>query len=143
MQVKIQRLSKSVPVPAKATKDAAGFDLSSSIDVVIAPNTWTLVPTGLKVAIDPGYEMQIRSRSGLAYKKGVVVLNSPGTIDADYRGEVGVILFNNGENDFVIARGDRIAQAVIAMVPEVNFVEVDSLDETDRGEGGFGSTGVK
>jgi dUTP pyrophosphatase len=142
MQVKIQRLSNDVPVPAKATELSAGFDLTSTIDYILAPGEWKLFPTGLKVAIEPGYEMQIRPRSGIAFKKGVTVLNSPGTIDADYRGEVGVILINHGLLEaFSVQKGDRIAQAVFAPIPVVDLIEVNSLDWTARGEGGFGHTG--
>jgi dUTP pyrophosphatase len=141
MQVKIQVLSNDVQIPSKATELSAGFDLRSTVNVTIPPSGKALIPTGLKMAIEPGYEMQVRPRSGLALKNGISVLNSPGTIDADYRGEVGVILINHGTEDFVVNKNDRIAQAVFAAVPQVNIELVDSLDETQRGSGGFGHSG--
>ncbi|MDZ7756183.1 MAG: dUTP diphosphatase [Rhodohalobacter sp.] len=110
---------------------------------MIEPGERTMIPTGLQMALPEGYEAQIRPRSGLAIKNGITMLNTPGTIDADYRGEVKVIAINHGEDDFEISHGDRIAQMVIAPVTQFPVVEVDELDETDRGEGGFGSTGVK
>lgn len=135
-----------LPLPSYATGGAAGFDLRAAVPadapVVLAPGRRVLVQTGFAVGLPAGWEMQIRPRSGLAVKNGVTVLNTPGTVDCDYRGPVGVCLINLGEEPFTIARGDRIAQAVIAEAPQAMLVEVDSLDETARGAGGFGSTGV-
>lgn len=145
--VAIQRLphGADLPLPAYATPGAAGLDLRAAIDggavLVLPPGGRALVPTGLAAAIPPGYELQVRPRSGLAVKFGVTVLNSPGTVDSDYRGEIQVPLINHGSEPFEIRRGDRIAQAVIAAVARVTLTEVASLDETARGTGGFGSTG--
>ena len=127
--------------PRKAHADDAAYDLRSRQDLVITPKTTVLVPTGLFLEIPPGYEAQIRSRSGLALKNALSLPNAPGTIDAGYRGEVGVIMYNRGEVPFRIRRGDRIAQMVISKLPEVELVEVEELDESSRGTGGFGSTG--
>jgi len=123
---------------------AAGIDLMACLEdnVELAPGEYRMIPTGLKMAIPEGYEGQVRPRSGLAAKFGITVLNSPGTIDADYRGEIGVILINHGFEPYTIANGDRIAQLVIAPVVKVELLETAELDETERGEGGFGSTGV-
>ena len=129
--------------PRKAHDDDAAFDLRSRVDVVIPSGKIMLVPTGVFMELPVGYEAQVRPRSGLALKHGITVLNTPGTIDAGYRGEVGVILINAGENDFAIARGDRIAQMVIQQLTDVQLVSVEALSETARGAGGFGSTGVK
>jgi dUTP pyrophosphatase len=129
-------------LPKYQTSGSAGFDLAAAESKTIAPGAVALVKTDLKVAVPEGYELQVRSRSGLALKNGVFVLNSPGTVDADYRGTVGVILANFGHESFVVAPGDRIAQGVINKVEQVSFVKVDSLDATERGAGGFGSTGV-
>ncbi|PWC51155.1 dUTP diphosphatase [Azospirillum sp. TSA6c] len=135
-----------LPLPSYATDGAAGFDLRAAVPadgpVTLEPGKRVLVPTGFAVGLPAGWEMQIRPRSGLAVKNGVTVLNTPGTVDCDYRGPVGVCLINLGEEPFAIARGDRIAQAVIAEAPQAVLVEVASLDETARGAGGFGSTGV-
>lgn len=131
-----------VSIPFYASSSAAGVDLSSSTDLVIEPGETALVPTGLWFAIPEGFEAQIRPRSGLALRNSVTVLNSPGTIDADYRGEVKVILINHGKKIFTVSRGDRIAQMVIAPVMQCDFVECDILPCTDRGENGFGSTGL-
>ncbi|MFS0736490.1 dUTP diphosphatase [Sphingomonas sp. 1P06PA] len=130
-----------LPVPAYATDHAAGLDVVAAEDVTIAPGARHAVATGFAVAIPPGYEIQVRPRSGLAFKHGITVPNTPGTIDADYRGELKVLLINHGDAPFAIARGDRIAQLVPAAVTHAAFDEVDSLDETVRGAGGFGSTG--
>ena len=134
-----------LPLPARQTAGAAGADLFAAIgdegEVEIAPGARALVPCGFAMALPEGYEAQVRPRSGLAARFGVTVLNAPGTIDADYRGEVKVILVNLGEEDFTIRRGDRIAQLVIAPVVQARWSEVESLDETARGAGGFGSTG--
>ena len=135
-----------LPVPAYASSGAAGFDLRAAVaegeTMVIKPGARAMVPTGFSVAIPDGYEMQVRPRSGLAFKNGVTVVNAPGTVDSDYRGQVCVLLINLGEEDFAIRRGDRIAQGIIAAAPQWPLVEVDDLDATDRGAGGFGSTGV-
>ena len=130
-------------LPAKAHPDDAAFDLRSRKEMEIAPGTSALVPTGLFLELPPGYEAQVRPRSGLALKKAITVLNTPGTIDAGYRGEVGVILINHGKEPFAIARGDRIAQMVIQQLPEITLEEASELSETGRGAGGFGSTGKK
>ncbi|MBR5840832.1 MAG: dUTP diphosphatase [Victivallales bacterium] len=129
--------------PRKAHDDDAAFDLRSRIDTVIPSGKIMLVPTGVFMELPVGYEAQVRPRSGLALKHGITVLNTPGTIDAGYRGEVGVILINAGENDFAIARGDRIAQMVVQQLTDVQLVSAEALSETARGAGGFGSTGVK
>ena len=129
--------------PRKAHDDDAAFDLRSRIDTVIPSGKIILVPTGVFMELPVGYEAQVRPRSGLALKHGITVLNTPGTIDAGYRGEVGVILINAGEKDFAIARGDRIAQMVIQQLTDVQLVSAEALSETARGAGGFGSTGVK
>lgn len=146
--VKIMRLphGEGLALPAYETKDSAGMDLPAALvegeSLVLEKGAKALIPTGFAMAIPSGFEAQVRPRSGLAAKHGVTVLNSPGTIDADYRGEVKVILINHGAEPFVITRGMRIAQMVIAPVTQARWHEVTSLDETLRGEGGFGSTGV-
>jgi dUTP pyrophosphatase len=146
LTVSIRRLPQAsdLPLPERATAHASGFDLRACISdpLVVAAGARVLIPTGVAVAVPPGYEAQIRPRSGLALKSGVTLLNSPGTIDADYRGEVGVIVVNHGTEPVTIARGDRIAQMVIQTVPDVDLVPVDELPETERGAGGFGHTGV-
>lgn len=131
-------------LPGYMSGSAAGIDLMACLEdkVELAPGEYRMIPTGLKMAIPEGYEGQVRPRSGLAAKFGITVLNSPGTIDADYRGEIGVILINHGFEPYTIANGDRIAQLVIAPVVKVELLETAELDETERGEGGFGSTGV-
>lgn len=145
--VRLQRLphGADLPLPAYETAGSAGMDLRAAVPeeapVTLAPGARALVPTGLKIALPPGHEAQVRPRSGLALKHGVTCLNSPGTIDADYRGEVGVILINHGSDPFVVRRGERIAQMVVAPVLQVALVEAEALDETARGTGGFGSTG--
>ena len=132
-------------MPEYATVQSAGMDLRANIDesITLHPMEWKLIPTGLHIALPAGFEAQIRPRSGLALKKGITVLNSPGTIDADYRGEVMVLLINFSQEDFVINDGERIAQMVIARHEQADFIEVEALDETERGEGGYGHTGVK
>ena len=129
--------------PRKAHEDDAAFDLRSRVDAVIPSGKITLVPTGVFMELPVGYEAQVRPRSGLALKHGITVLNTPGTIDAGYRGEVGVILINAGPADFTISRGDRIAQMVVQELADVQLVAAEKLSETNRGTGGFGSTGVK
>ena len=137
--------AQGLPLPAYETALAAGMDLRAAVPddepLTLRPGSRFPVPTGLAFALPPGFEGQVRPRSGLAFKHGVTCLNSPGTIDADYRGEVKVILINHGEEDFVIRRGDRIGQLVIAPVVRAVWAEIESLDETVRGAGGFGSTG--
>ncbi|MDR9415809.1 MAG: dUTP diphosphatase [Gracilimonas sp.] len=145
-QILIKKLehAKNLPLPNYESVSAAGMDLRAANQepIVIDPGKRILIPTGLKIALPEGYEAQIRPRSGLAIKSGITMLNTPGTIDADYRGEVKVIAINHGKDKFVVKHGDRIAQMVIAPVVQFPVVEVDELNETDRGEGGFGSTGV-
>lgn len=133
-------------LPRQESPDAAGMDVRAAVPdadpQIIGAGGWAAIPTGLSVAIPQGYEIQVRPRSGLAFKHGVTVLNTPGTIDADYRGEIKVLLINHGHNDFTVNRGDRIAQLVVAPVLAAKFVAVGELDATARGEGGFGSTGT-
>ena len=133
------------PLPAYATSLSAGMDLRANIDksITIHPMERLLIPTGLFMALPPGFEAQIRPRSGLALKHGITVLNSPGTIDADYRGEIMVLLINLSVDDFIINDGERIAQMIIAKHETIEFAVVDKLDETERGSGGYGHTGVK
>ena len=132
-----------IPLPEYATADSAGMDLRAATTetITLKPGERKLVPTGIAIALPPGFEAQVRPRSGLALKFGIGMVNAPGTIDADYRGEVGVLLINHGHDDFVINRGDRIAQLVIASYTRVSWVRQDVLDETERGRGGFGHTG--
>ncbi|NWE51970.1 dUTP diphosphatase [Brevundimonas sp. P7753] len=145
--VRVERLphAEGLALPAYETTGSAGMDLRAAVaefePIVLAPGERKLIPTGLKIALEPGYEAQVRPRSGLALKHGVTCLNSPGTIDSDYRGEVGVILINHGRVAFEIRRGERIAQMVIAPYAQAVMAEVEALDETARGAGGFGSTG--
>ncbi|MDO9412148.1 MAG: dUTP diphosphatase [Pseudolabrys sp.] len=145
--VRITRLphAQDLPLPAYQTAQAAGLDLTAAVatdkPMTIAPGARALVPTGLAIALPDGFEAQVRPRSGLAIKQGLTVLNSPGTIDADYRGEIQVILINLGSESVEITRGMRIAQMVVATVTRATFIEVADLDQTDRGSGGFGSTG--
>jgi len=137
--------ARDLPLPERASASASGFDLRASVDVpvVIEAGDRVLVPTGIAIALPPGYEAQIRPRSGLALRSGVTLLNAPGTIDADYRGEIGVIVVNHGRVPMTIARGDRIAQMVIHRLPDVVLEAVDELPETVRGAGGFGHTGSR
>ena len=141
--VQLKRLphGEGLALPAYATDGAAGMDVLAAEDATIAPGQRHAVATGLSVAIAAGYEIQVRPRSGLALKHGITVPNTPGTIDSDYRGELKVILINHGAEDFAIARGDRVAQLVLAPVTQATWDEVDKLDDTARGAGGFGSTG--
>ena len=144
-QLRVRRLphNPELPLPAYATAGAAGMDLLAAVaaPVIIEPGKRALIPTGLAVAIPPGFELQIRPRSGLALRHGIVLPNSPGTIDEDYRGEVQVIVLNAGDTPFTVERGTRIAQAVLAPVSRARWVETETLDDTARNEGGFGSTG--
>ena len=132
-----------IKLPNYQTPNSSGMDLYAAVEnaIILKPNEIKLIPTGIKLSIPKGYEGQIRPRSGLALKNSVGILNSPGTIDADYRGEVGVVMFNFGKEDFVISRGDRIAQIVFCKVEKAQLIEVDELDSTKRNEGGFGHTG--
>ena len=133
-----------LPLPEYATVQSAAVDLLAAVteDVILAPGARTLIPTGLAIALPDGYEAQVRPRSGLAFKNGITLLNTPGTIDADYRGEIGIILTNLGQEDFTVERGMRIAQMLIAPVTRLTWNAVSSLDKSERGSGGFGSTGV-
>ena len=144
--LKVQIINKGhQPLPTFATPQSAGMDLRANIDqpIVLRPMERRLIPTGLFMVLPEGYEAQVRPRSGLALKHGITVLNTPGTIDADYRGEVMVVLINFSTEDFVINDGERIAQMVLAKHEQCEFVEVEQLDETERGTGGYGHTGVK
>ena len=144
--VKIKIVNRgSQQLPAYATPESAGMDLRANVaePVVLRPLERRIIPTGLYMALPPGYEAQVRPRSGLAFKHGVTVLNSPGTLDSDYRGELGVLLVNLSNEDFTIQAGERIAQMVIARHEQGEFVEVEELDDTERGAGGYGHTGVK
>ena len=143
MKIKVINKSNN-PLPKYESSQAAGLDIRADIDhpIIIHPMKRCLIPTNLYTAIPSGYEVQIRPRSGLALKKGITVLNTPGTIDADYRGNWGVILMNLGDEDFIINPGDRIAQAILNKVEQIEWEEVESLDETERGQGGFNSTGI-
>jgi dUTP pyrophosphatase len=143
IEISLQRLphGEGLPLPAYATDGAAGMDVVAAEDLVLAPGQRHAVATGFAIAIPPGFEVQVRPRSGLAFKHGITCLNTPGTIDEDYRGEVKVILANLGAEDFAVKRGERIAQLVPARVQRASFREVDSLEGTERGAGGFGSTG--
>ncbi len=145
VSVSIKRLphASDLPLPAYQTSQSAGMDLCAALsaDVVIEPAAYTMIPTGFAIALPGGFEAQVRPRSGIAAKNGVTVLNTPGTIDADYRGEISVILINHGKQPFTVTRGMRIAQMVVAPVRTVMLEEKESLDDTARGAGGFGSTG--
>jgi dUTP pyrophosphatase len=147
VSVRITRLphGADLPLPAYETAGAAGMDLRAAIgeSVTLAPGERTAVPTGIAIALPAGYEAQVRARSGLARRHGIAMVNAPGTVDSDYRGELQVLLINLGQEPFTLTRGDRIAQMVVAPVARASFVEVDTLDETARGAGGFGSTGVQ
>ena len=144
MKIKVVNRGRQ-PLPAYATGQSAGMDLRANISepVVLHPMERRLIPTGLYIALPPGYEAQVRPRSGLALKHGITVLNAPGTIDADYRGELGVLLINLSAEDFTVNAGERIAQMVIARHEQAEFETVEVLDETERGAGGYGHTGVK
>ena len=145
--MRIARLAggEGLPLPAPATTASVGCDLAAAVqgELSLAPGARELVPTGFAIALPPGYEAQVRPRSGLALRHGIVLPNAPGTIDSDYRGEIGVILMNLGAEPFVIRRGDRIAQLVVAPVVAVGWDEVSALDDTERGAGGFGHTGER
>ncbi len=147
LTVAIRRLphARSLPLPTYATAGSAGMDLNAAVEdnVVLAPGTRAVVPTGLAIALPPGYEAQVRPRSGLAIRHGIILVNSPGTVDSDYRGEIKVILANLDSKALTLRRGMRIAQLVVAPVQQVAWEEVDRLPETARGAGGFGSTGTR
>ena len=145
VKILIKKTNKEVITPKYKTDGSSGVDLSAFLEkkIVIKPNSSELIPTGLQVAIPEEFEIQIRPRSGLAAKESIGVLNSPGTIDSDYRGELKIILFNHSNKDFIINNGDRIAQMVLVPILKMEFEEVDSLPNTVRGQGGFGSTGKK
>ena len=148
MKLKVKTLAHfaGLELPAYQTPGSAGLDLPAAVPedapAIIQPGRWTLIPTGIAIALEEGYEAQIRPRSGLAARKGVTCLNTPGTVDADYRGELRVNLINHGQEPFLVQRGERIAQMIIAPVMQIEWDSVDTLDETERGAGGFGSTGV-
>jgi dUTP pyrophosphatase len=144
VQVKVLSHGQGLPLPQYMSDHAAGMDLYAAVgtELKIPAGEWKLVPTGLQIALPDGYEAQVRPRSGLALKQGVSVLNTPGTVDADYRGEVGVILMNHSKSELVIRRGDRIAQLIINKIERIAFEEVAELPASDRGAGGFGSTGL-
>jgi len=146
--VKFKRLDKQfndIPVPSYSTEHSAGMDIRAALEdeMIVKPGGIVLVPTNLSIEIPEGYEIQVRPRSGLAIKHGIGILNSPGTIDSDYRGEVKIILFNFGKSDFIIKRGDRIAQLILSKVYRAELIETDELEDTKRGSGGFGHTGIK
>ena len=144
--IKLHKLqgNDDLPLPEKMSDMASGFDIVASIteDTAIDPGQRLLIPTGFSIEMQPGLEAQVRPRSGLALKFGITCLNTPGTIDADYRGEIKVLLINLGQQPFIIRRGDRIAQLVFQLVPPIEWVQVEKLDQTDRGTGGFGHTGM-
>ena len=142
MRVKIKKLNPNAIIPKYQSSEAAGFDLHSVEEFVLEPRERRAVKTGLSMEIDKGYELQVRGRSGLALKHGVGLVNAPGTVDSDYRGEIMAILINHGSEPFEVKVGDRIAQAVLKEVVQAEIVEVDELGSSDRGAGGFGSTGV-
>ncbi|MDP8221119.1 MAG: dUTP diphosphatase [Candidatus Stygibacter frigidus] len=144
MKVKIKLLCEAAQMPQKMSTSSSGYDLFSANteEIILKPGDIKLIPTGIAINLTSGYEAQVRPRSGLAYKHGIGILNSPGTIDADYRGEIGVILFNFGKQEFKIQTGMRIAQLVISRYENVEFLSVEELSATERGEGGFGHTGV-
>lgn len=135
--------TSGLPLPGYQTEHAAGFDLLAAVeqDVTIMPSERAIIPTGLKIELPEGYELQIRGRSGLAAKSGIMLANGVGTIDADYRGEIGIILLNTSKEPFTVYRGDRIAQGIVAQFEQASWIEVNELSETSRGTGGFGSTG--
>ena len=147
ISVKIKRLqdNNDIRLPSYESEGSSGMDIRANVKepVLLGPGDIKLIPTGLAVSVPPGYEAQIRPRSGLAFKYGIGMVNSPGTIDSDYRGEIGIILINWGTEPFTVRRGDRIAQMIIAKVYRADFVEADDLDTTPRGKRGFGHTGIK
>lgn len=142
LKVKVKRLDKEIPLPKYAYHGDAGMDVCSKINYILPPGEHSVIPTGLSFAIPEGYEMQVRPRSGLAAKQRVTILNSPGTIDQGYRGELGVVLMNHGKIPFEIKKGDRIAQIVFSKVETTELIETEELPPTERGKGGFGSSGI-
>ncbi len=144
LKIKRHPSADGLPLPEYQSAHASGVDLMAAVseDITISPGRWALVPTGISVEIPDGFEAQIRPRSGLALKHGISLVNAPGTIDADYRGEIGIILINFGGSDFTVSRGDRIAQMVLSKVYRAEFIQADDLSETKRSAGGFGHTGV-
>ncbi len=142
LALKIQKINGDEPTPVYQTDGSAGFDIAVMKEYIIAPQERVILPTGLKVQVPEGYELQVRSRSGLAAKQGLIILNSPGTIDSDYRGEIQLIMFNTTHKEILVKKYDRLAQGVICPIVQVAFVEVESFETTARGEGGLGSTGV-
>jgi len=144
VEIAIEPHGQGLPLPAYETDAAAGMDLLAAVQepLVLAPGARTLIPTGIRIALPAGMEAQVRPRSGLAIKHGIALVNAPGTIDADYRGEIKVIVINHGDAPFTVQRGDRIAQLIIAPVLRAHWRQVDDLSETERGDGGFGHTGV-
>lgn len=144
MKLFIKKLQHDIATPKYMTEGAAGMDLYAAVekDTILKKGEIKLIPTGIAISIEKGYEAQIRPRSGLAIKYGISLVNTPGTIDSDYRGEINIIMINFGQNDFLIKRGDRIAQMVINKIETPSIVEVETLDDTLRGKGGFGSTGI-
>tara|TARA_Y200000002_G_scaffold164046_1_gene135399 strand:+ start:231 stop:662 length:432 start_codon:yes stop_codon:yes gene_type:complete len=141
-KILIKRLSKEIPLPKYETNGSSGMDLAANIETIIEPGDTSIIPTGLAVSIPKGFEVQVRPRSGLAAKQKLTVLNTPGTIDSDYRGEIKVILVNHGNKNFKIEKGDRIAQMIVCPVIIAQIVEVENLSDTKRGKDGFGSTGT-
>jgi len=141
VKIKLKLLERGIEAPQYKTEYSSGMDISSSKDIVIKKGEFVAVPTGIAVEIPPGFELQVRPRSGLAFKHGIGILNAPGTIDADYRGEIKVILFNFSSEDYYVKKGDRIAQLVISKVYKAEIEEAEDLSDTGRGEGGFGHTG--
>tara|TARA_A100000164_G_C21700165_1_gene673153 strand:- start:91 stop:522 length:432 start_codon:yes stop_codon:yes gene_type:complete len=141
-KILIKRLSKEIPLPKYETNGSSGMDLAANIETIIEPGDTSIIPTGLAVSIPKGFEVQVRPRSGLAAKQKLTVLNTPGTIDSDYRGEIKVILVNHGSKNFKIEKGDRIAQMIVCPVIIAQIVEVENLSDTKRGKDGFGSTGT-
>lgn len=142
LKLKVKRIRKDIILPEYKTEGASGFDLSSSIDSLLKAGEFAVIPTGLIIEVPPGYEAQVRPRSGLAASNGIGVLNTPGTIDSDYRGEIKIVLFNFSDKDFNIRKGDRIAQLVISKIERVKIIEVENISGSERGTQGFGSTGI-
>ncbi len=140
--VKIKKLDENIRTPNYQTNGSAGFDLHANEEKTLLPKSWALIKTGIKIELPQGYELQIRPRSGLALKHGITVLNAPGTIDSDYRGEIGIILFNASEKVFEIKKGDRIAQGIVNKIEVPEIIVVEELSKTSRSENGFGSTGI-
>lgn len=144
MKIAVRRLAPDLPLPAYATPGSAGLDLLAAVDrdIVLPPGGFAAIPTGIALALPSGYEAQVRPRSGLALRHGVTVLNAPGTVDSDYRGEVAAILINHGKAEFTVTRGMKVAQLVVAPHVRAEWRETDTLDQTERAAGGFGSTGM-